>query len=108
MLPLDVKRIKSHMRVSHNLDDEDIKEYLEFAKHDVIEAVFDSRDPLLDMEGLEKAPSFRKAVIMLTAYYYENRLAMQEVSKSGGVQESPMSVTHAIQILRAHRDRYLK
>ncbi len=108
MLPLDVKRVKSHLRVTHNLDDDDIIEYLEFAKHDVIEAVFDSKDESLNKTELEKDPSFRKAVIMLTSYYYENRLAMQEVSKSGGVQESPMSVTHAIQILRAHRDRYLK
>lgn len=103
-LPLDIKRIKSHLRVPHDLEDEDIGDYLEWAKHDVTEAVFDSQDLNLDVVGLEEDISFKKAVTMLTSYYYEHRLSLSEIN----IKEAPFSVTHAIQTLRAHRDRYLK
>ncbi len=103
-MSLDLERIKSHLRVPHDLEDGDIQDYIDFAKSDVIEAVFDAQDANLDVDGLESDPSFRRAVIMLTTYYYENRLTISEVSQ----HESPFSVTHAIQTLRAHRDRYLK
>ncbi|API92713.1 MULTISPECIES: head-tail connector protein [unclassified Virgibacillus] len=100
---LDLERIKGHLRIPHNLEDTEIQDYLEFAKQDVIEAVFDSQDPNLDMPKLEEDKIYQRAVIMLTTYYYENRMAVSEVSQ----HESPFSVTHAIQTLRAHRDRYL-
>ena len=102
--PVDLKRIKGHLRIPHDLEDPDIQDYLYFAKNDVIEAVFDSYDEKLDKDKLELDPSFQKAVIMLTSYYYENRLMISEVRQN----ESPFSVTHAIHTLRAHRDRYLK
>lgn len=103
-MSLNLKRVKSHLRVPHDLEDDDIQDYLDFAKNDVTEAVFDAQDDNLDTDGLEKDPSFKRAVIMLTAYYYENRLTISEIN----MKESPFSVTHAIQTLRAHRDRYLK
>lgn len=102
-LPVDLEKIKSHLRVPHDLEDSDIDDYLQFAKSDVVEAVFDSHDSNLKMNELELDPSFQRAVIMLTAYYYENRLTISEVNQ----HESPFSVTHAIQTLRAHKDRYL-
>ena len=98
-----VEKIKAHCRVTHSLEDELIQDYLNFAKNDVIEAVFDSLDPNLNKEELEKDSSFQKAVIMLSAYYYENRTAISDIKAI----EMPFSVTHAIQTLRAHRDRYL-
>lgn len=102
-MSLDLEKIKNHLRVPHELEDEVIQDYIEFAKNDVMEAVFDAQDKDLDIEGLEKDPSFKRAVIMLTSYYYENRLTVSEIN----MKESPFSVTHAIQTLRAHRDRYL-
>lgn len=103
-MSLSLERVKSHLRVPHNLDDEDIKDYISWAKSDVIEAIYDSYDVKLDKESLEKDVTFQRAVMMLTTYYYENRLTISEVDQ----YESPFSVTHAIQTLRAHRDRYLK
>lgn len=103
-MPLTFERIKSKLRVPHDLDDEDIKDYFEWAKNDVTEAVFDGHDPNLDLEGLENDTSFKKAVTMLTSYYYEHRLMLSEID----IKEAPFSVTHAIQTLRAHRDRYLR
>lgn len=101
-MSLSLERIKSHLRVPHNLEDDDIKDYIEFAKSDVIEAIYDSYDKNVKLDELEEDPNFKKAVIMLTAFYYENRLTISEVSQ----QETPFSVTHAIQNLRANRNRY--
>jgi len=103
-LPVDLEKIKSHLRVPHNLEDPDIEDYLYFAKNDIVEAVFDSHDNNLNKKDLEMDPSFQKAVIMLTTYYHENRLMISEVRQ----REAPFSVTHAIHTLRAHKDRYLK
>ena len=101
-MSLDLYTIKNHLRIPHNLEDEVILDYIEFAKNDVTEAVYDATDVNVNTEGLENDPSFKRAVIMLTAYYYENRLTISEIN----MHESPFSVTHAIQTLRAHRDRY--
>jgi len=99
---VDLKKIKGHLRVPHNLEDEDIQDYLDWAKQDVIEAVYDSYDPKLNRAALEKDTTYKKAVIMLATFYYENRMTISEVKQA----ESPFSVTHAIQTLRAHKDRY--
>lgn|SRR5690625_2563967 len=101
--PVDLERIKGYLRIPHDLEDEQISDFLTFAKSDVIEAVYDGYDDNLDKNKLELDPSFQKAVIMLTAFYYENRLTISEVIQS----EAPFSVIHAIQNLRANRDRYL-
>lgn len=101
--PVDLDRIKGHLRIPHNLEDEQINDYLQFAKNDVIESIFDAHSSSFDSEKLELDPSFQRAVIMLTTNYYENRLTISEISQN----EAPFSVTHAIQTLRAHRDRYL-
>lgn len=101
--PVDLDKIKGHLRIPHDLEDEQISDFLFWAKSDVIEAVYDGYDDNLDKDKLELDPSFQKAVIMLTAFFYENRLAISEV----GQYEMPFSVTHAIQNLRANRDRYL-
>lgn len=102
-MSLTLERVRSHLRVPHKMDDEDIEMYMEFAESDVIEAVFDSYDENLNKDVLHDDPTFKRAVLMLTSFYYENRLTISEVKQA----ESPFSVTHAIQTLRAHRDRYL-
>lgn len=102
-MSLDLKMIKEHLRIPHDLEDNVIQNYIDFAKSDVIEAVYDKYDTALNKEKLEKDLTFQRAVIMLVSYYYENRLTISEIN----MHESPFSVTHAIQILRAHRDRFL-
>lgn len=99
MLP----KVKRHLRIPHNLEDADVIEYIGWSENDVIEAIYDSYDERLNIEKLRLDVGFQKAVTMMTAYYYENRLVISEVS----IHEAPFSVTHAIQTLRAHKDRYL-
>lgn len=101
--PVDIERIKNHLRIFHDLEDEQIGDYLSWAKSDVIESIYDGHDSNLLLDELELDPTFQKAVIMLTVFYFENRLTISEVSQ----HETPFSVTHAIQNLRANRDRYL-
>lgn len=98
-----IEKVKMHARITHSMEDPLIQDYISFAKNDVIEAVYDSEDPNLNVGELEKDPSFQKAVLMLSAYYYEVRPAISDIK----AVEMPFSVTHAIQTLRAHRDRYL-
>lgn len=102
-MSLNLEIIKEHLRVAHDLEDTVITNYIDFAKNDIIEAIYDGHDKRLDVEGLEEDLTFQRAVIMLTSYYYENRLTISEIN----MHESPFSVTHAIQTLRAHRDRFL-
>lgn len=101
-MSLDINKLKGHLRVPHNLEDPQIQDYLDWAKEDVIEAVYDSHDPKLNKKALEEDTTYKKAVIMLATFYYENRMTISEIKQA----ESPFSVTHAIQILRAHKDRY--
>ncbi|WP_040981079.1 head-tail connector protein [Oceanobacillus jeddahense] len=99
---VELEKLKGHLRVPHNLEDGNIQDYLDWAKQDVMEAVYDSYDPKVNIAALEEDVTFKKAVIMLATYYYENRMTISEVAQA----ESPFSVTHAIQTLRAHKDRY--
>src|SRR5690625_1143111 len=101
--PVDLEKIKGHLRIPHQLEDAEIDDYLHFAKNDMVEAVVDSYDDDRKMKDLELDPAFQRAISMLTTYYYENRLMISEVSQ----REAPFSVTNAIHTLRAHKDRYL-
>lgn len=103
-MSLSLKRIKSKLRIPHDLEDQDIEDYIKWAKYDVTEAVYDSYDSKLDKDSLEEDIAFQRAVTMLTSYYYEHRLTVSEIN----IKESPFSVTHAIQTLRANKDRHLK
>lgn len=101
-MSLSLDKVKSHLRVPHDLEDETIEDYMTYAKIDVTEAIFDAYDPKIKTDKLHDDVTFQRAVLMLTSYYYENRLTISEVSQ----HEAPFSVTHAIQTLRAHKDRY--
>lgn len=103
MKPLTIEKVKTHLKVSHSIEDDIISDYMEFARSDVTEAVFDSQDTRLNKEKLEIDPTFQRAVINLTSFYFLYRLTFQDEI----VRESPFSVTHAIQTLRANKERFL-
>ena len=101
---LDLDTVKMHLRVNHSLEDELIEMYLEWAKSIITNAVFDGYDTSLDKELLEKDTTFNMACIMLTTYYYENRITVSEVNQ----HDNPYSVLHAIQVLRGMRHHFIK
>lgn len=104
MSKLDTDFIKMHLRISHSLEDDLIKEYIKWAKDTVTEAIFDKYDHNIDHDLLETDVTFQRAVAILTTYYYENRVLVSEVSQ----HDSPYAVLNAIQSLRGNRHYFLK
>lgn len=91
---IEIDTIKANLRISHSLDDELIEMYIDWAKDTVISSVSTSDN--INMDYLKSNKQYQKAVIMLTSYYYENRLAISELDQSN----MPFGVLDAIQKLR--------
>ncbi|PTJ01915.1 phage head-tail adapter protein [Staphylococcus simulans] len=69
---VDLTLLKKHCKIDHNSEDDLLEEYYNWAKYDIANAVTD------DIEWLEEHPLYRAAVYLLTAYYFENRIAFEE------------------------------
>lgn|SRR5690625_3199961 len=91
---MDINTIKKHLRVSHDFEDDLIEMYTEWAKSDVLSSVTNSND--VDMDYVEGNSQFKKAVILLTSFYYEQRLTISDKKQI----EMPYGVLDAIQKLR--------
>lgn len=100
---LDIETVKQHLRISHDLEDNLINQYIQWSIDTVIEAVYDKYDSNINMDLLQADMTFQRAVILLTTYYYENRLTISEVKQ----HDNPYSVLNAIQSLRANRDYFI-
>lgn len=86
---MTIKDIKTSLRISHDLDDDLLKMYLETA----IEYIKDSVDHKISQEKFEEFKQFNFAVSLLTQYWYSNRdVATKE--------QVPTEVTAMIQQLR--------
>lgn len=104
MSKLDIEIIKQHLRISHSLEDDLITQYINWSTDTVLNAVFDKYTQDIDMDSLQVDITFQRAVILLTAYFYENRLLISEVN----MHDAPYSVLNAIQSLRANRQHLIK
>src|SRR5699024_11966451 len=93
---MDLETIKAHIRVTHNLEDPLIKDYIEWAKSTVIESV--TTEDNADLDYLETNTQFKKAVVMLTSYFYEQRMPIGEVR----AEELPYTILDSIQKLRGN------
>ena len=91
---MDINTIKKHLRVSHDFEDDLIEMYVEWAKSDILSSVTTSND--VDMEYVEDSFQFKKAVVLLTSFYFEQRLTISDKKKV----EMPYGVLDAIQKLR--------
>lgn len=96
--------VKRHLKVTHSLEDELISDYIEWSTDAIVEAVHDKYSGSLDMEKLKSDTTFKRALVLLTTFYYENRLTITEVNQS----ESPFGVLSAIQSLRANKKHFMK
>src|SRR5690625_5017026 len=83
-----------HFRVTHIFEDDLIQEYMEWAENDVIASVSLSHD--VDKEYLKGNMQYKKAVVMLTSFYFENRLTITDKKHT----ELPYGVLDSIQKLR--------
>src|SRR5690625_2192727 len=69
---MNLEKIKMHLRVTHSFEDELIQEYMEWAENDVSASV--SLSPDVDKEYLKSNMQYKKAVGMMTIFYFENSL----------------------------------
>lgn len=86
--------IKKHLKVTHSFEDDLIEMYADWAKSDVIASVTTSDE--VDMEYVKDNFQFQKAVILLTNFYFDQRLTISDKKQI----EMPYGVLDAIQKLR--------
>lgn len=91
---MDVEMVKRHLRVTHSFEDELIQEYIGWAEDDVISSVSLSDD--VDKDYLKSNMQYKKAVVMLTSFYFEKRLTITDKKHT----ELPYGVLSSIQKLR--------
>lgn len=82
------------MRIDYTLDDNLIDNLYQSAREYVKNAI----DVGVDVETFAKYKLFERAALLLTAHWYENRLA--SVQTGGGTTSIPYGVTPLIQQLR--------
>lgn len=98
---MNIKTIKSHLRIPHDLEDDLIEEYMEWAESTVMESI--TSEDNADTEYIKDNIQFKKAVIMLTSFYYEQRMPIGDMK----TEELPYSVLDSIQKLRGNPKVYL-
>lgn len=91
---MELELLKKHLRVSHSMEDDLIRDYYDFAEAEIRDSV--STSPNRDESFFEDNKIYERAVVMLTAHYFEQRIAYSDVQLS----EVNDSVTSAIQKLR--------
>lgn len=75
---MDLKALKLHMRVTHNLEDSLIEMYKGWAESEIKDSVYPDDDTRNDTFFVNNV-HFDKAVFLLTAYYYEQRFNYSDV-----------------------------
>jgi|SRR5699024_4355755 len=95
-MELNVETIKSNLRVNHSLEDDLIEMYLDWAEDTVRDSVVGEDE--VDQVYLESNFQYQKAVVMLTSFFYEQRMAIGEID----AKELPYSILDSIQKLRGN------
>lgn len=89
-----LSEIKVHLRVDHSFEDALIETYMRWAEDEVKDSVSTS---IYRNEAYFKDNShFERAVVLLVAYYFENRVAYSEKV----MHNAPDAVLSAVQKLR--------
>lgn len=91
---MTTEEIKNYLRIDHTLDDNLIDNLYQSAREYVKNAI----DVGVDVETFAKYKLFERAALLLTAHWYENRLA--SVQTGGSTTSIPYGVTPLIQQLR--------
>jgi uncharacterized phage protein (predicted DNA packaging) len=92
---MDLKALKLHMRVTHNMEDTLIAMYQEWAESEIKDSVYPD-DATRNEEFFKDNKIFDRAVFLLTAFYYESRYAYTDVE----YKAMPVGVMNSIQKLR--------
>lgn len=92
---MDLKQLKLHMHVTHDMEDALITMYKEWAESEIKDSVYPDVEAR-DESFFEDNKVFERGVFLLTAHYFENRYAYSDVDYNA----CPDGVTGAIQKLR--------
>lgn len=91
---MELTKLKQHLRIFHSSEDDLILDYLAYAEAEIKDSVSISatRDETFFVDN----KVYERAIIMLVAHYYENRVAYSDIV----LHEVNDSTTSAIQKLR--------
>ncbi|MEB7763893.1 head-tail connector protein [Staphylococcus pseudoxylosus] len=92
---MDVEELKSHLHVTHNMEDDRIKQYLAWAEADIKDAVYPDNNKR-DESFFEGNMHYERGVFLLASFYFESRIGYSDVQYVA----MPNGVTGAIQKLR--------
>lgn len=97
---MELELLKKHLKIFHDSEDELILEYYEWSKDEIKDSV--STSSTRNESFFEDNKIFERAVVMLTAHFYEQRVAYSDIQSI----EVNDSTTSAIQKLRGayHED----
>lgn len=91
---MSLDTLKLHLKVSHSFEDDLIQQYYDWAQEEIKDSV--STSPNRNESFFEENKIYERAVVMLTAHYFEQRISYSDVQLS----EVNDSVTSSIQKLR--------
>lgn len=91
---MTLEELKLHLRITHSMEDGILSIYKDFAEAEIKDSV--STSPYRDESYFQDNKIYDRAVALLTAHYYENRIAYSDVQ----TYEMNDSTTSAIQKLR--------
>jgi len=73
---MNIEEVKKHLRVIDNFEDDVIQMYLEWSEDKVKDAI--TNEPSLYIEFFNNNTHYQRAVILLTAHYFNNRLPLSD------------------------------
>lgn len=91
---MELSRLKKHLRVDSNFEDDLILDYQLWAAEEIKDSV--STEEFRDEAFFEGNKHFERAVFLLTAHYFENRIGYTEKS----LTYAPDGILSAVQKLR--------
>lgn len=91
---MELSTLKLHLRITHSVEDELLEIYKGWAEDEVKDSV--STSSTRNNEFFENSKHYQRAVALLTAFYYENRVAYSDTSQIS----MPDGVLSAIQKMR--------
>ncbi|WP_204205870.1 head-tail connector protein [Mammaliicoccus sciuri] len=95
---MELSKLKLHLRITHSVEDELLEVYKSWAEDEIKDSVSTSNTRNNDFFKNNK--HYERAVALLTAFYYENRIAYSDTTQVS----IPDGVLSAIQKLRGAYD----
>lgn len=73
---MELEQVKKHIRVIDTFEDDAIEMYMKWSEDKVKDAI--TNEPSLHTEFFNNSTHYQRAVILLTAHYFNNRLPLSD------------------------------